>query len=323
MFFANESTDIMNDNNIIPSYYEDFMEGALAIVAENDQNFANLMEYIGIHEATTFAQTGEEVVYTEGMLSGIGEKVKKFIDKVIAKIKSLFKRVVLFFDQRFKKDKDFVNKYKKRIQNAGMPSDFEFSGYPFPENVSDKVKITAITESVISDSVGKDGKNEDSDVKDYLVKAVLSTCNSYEDFRSDLFEATHGSDSKEDLSGNQLSATTAMNYIYDSSKTMKDLKKIHSDAEKALNDLRKTVDKQDMSKASDDDKVVRSAMLRSIRYATDIIATAYGAVLQAHKDKNAQCRALCAKLITKGGTINESAITHPAYDDFFDGFEMI
>ena len=320
---VNESVeDIMKNDEIVASPYEDFAEGAMAIVAESEMEFNNLMEYIGVNEAAQFAETGEPVVYTEASFSGIKAKIMSFIDKIINKIKSLFKRIVLFFDQKFKSDKEFVKKYRKRIE-AASTKDIEFEGYTFPNfnTITSEIKISDV-ETALNTACTKETKEEG---KDYLCNAILSGSES-SDFAQKLFEKLHGGEEgKHAITINDSSLKQVLSDLENSSKSGKAAKDAHDAAIKALNKLKTSLPKDDISKYTDTKKQQHTMKIALIKDAANLVATAYGAIVKAIKDKNAQDRALCAKVLVKGKTLTRESATieHPAYEGFFDGFDMI
>lgn len=308
--------DIMKNDEIVASPYEDFMEGAMAAVVESREEFSNLMEYIGMNEAAQFAETGEPVVYTEASFDDIKNKIKNFINKIIEKIKSLFKRVILFFDQRAKSDGDFVSKYKKRIE-AASTTDLEFTGYPFSK--AKNPNLSALDGALEKTSTMTDRE----DAVNTITQAVLG-CDR-DEVREKTLEYMRGSDTKEELSGKDLDLTIAMNYIKDSSKAKSDVKKIYDETTKKLNELKKKTEKTPLDKATDKEKDANSMRLYIIREVGTILLTIYGAAIQSIKDRNAQSRALCAKAMVKSKTLTRESATieHPAYEGFFDGFDMI
>ena len=94
-----EAATVMEDDSVKPSMYEDFTEGAMVAVAESETNYTKLMMGIGIAEAVAYSETGEAMVYTEGFISDVVDKIKAFFKKLWDKIKAVFKGFVLMFDQ--------------------------------------------------------------------------------------------------------------------------------------------------------------------------------------------------------------------------------
>ena len=311
--------DIMKNDEIVASPYEDFMEGAMAAVVESQEEFSNLMEYIGVNEASQFAETGEPVVYTEASFGDIKAKIRAFINKVIEKIKSIFKRVVLFFDKYIKNNKDFLSKYEKRIR-ASSGKDLEFKGYPFPANLESMI-ISDMEFDVESD--GKKASEDDTveDIVDMMVDAKFK-CNRSE-LKSTLFEKYHGSDSKETL--DNININTQLNIIKSADKDIKMLDKAKNEIIKSLNKEMKEAEKKDISGYDDAKKAKYNKMLQVFRQIPGIYITVYGEMITAAKDRASQARAICAKAMVKSGTLTRESATieHPAYEGFFDGFDMI
>ena len=254
-----ESTfdNILNDPVEPSSEYLEFDEAALVAVAESEENYNAIIRSIGIAEATYFAHTGKEMVYTEGVLSNIFSKLKAFLKKVWEKIKALFKRFVMMFDKYSKDDKSFLKKYEKAVRRASG-EEIEFKGYPFSEaklkdfegcsvKLSDaKIKNTSVSkiDGASFDRFAHDCKDVIDQVRedpesfyDELRGVALNTNESISssDFTKELFEATHGSSSKESLDGKDLSAETNLTIIATTKDRNKALKKNYDAVDKLIN----------------------------------------------------------------------------------------
>lgn len=316
------AAEIMANDSIPASEYEDFEEGALAYCVECTENYNKLIQYIGIRENAYFAETGKEFVYTEGMISDFVEKVKNLLKKIIAKIKSLFKRLILMIDRFVASDKKFVEKYGARIKKSKV--DFDFEGYPFfskgiyqngPQTLDGIKKAAAdltandLTEEQANSSIEK--LKEDYD-------------------RDELFKKYYGSSSKENLGGVDIDLTKAVEAISGGAKAKKDAEELMRKAENAINEIIRTIEKgrpKDMSVDGADnvDKSISNKVRVAKEYAS-CIQTACGIAFNAYKDSVRQARKLCAKAIVKSGKINEFAgIEHPVYEgtSFFDGFDIL
>ena len=217
-----EAATVMEDDSVKPSMYEDFTEGAMVAVAESETNYTKLMMGIGIAEAVAYSETGEPMVYTEGFISDVVDKVKSFFKKLWDKIKALFKRFVLMFDQYFKNDKDFLKKYKTRILKSSN-KDMTYSGYPFQKatglsgfsptkfdatTLKDEIeaKLTAVGNNYDSNdnADGSRDGNTMSEKREEIIdtirgKLVGQTSVDSSDFHDEVFEYFHGSTSKETL----------------------------------------------------------------------------------------------------------------------------
>lgn len=216
-----EAATVMEDDSVKPSMYEDFTEGAMVAVAESETNYTKLMMGIGIAEAVAYSETGEPMVYTEGFISDVVDKVKSFFKKLWDKIKALFKRFVLMFDQYFKNDKDFLKKYKTRILKSSN-KDMTYSGYPFQKatglsgfnptkfdaaslQTTIEAKLAAVASYDSNDNAdgSRDG-NTMSEKREEIIDTIRGTLVNKtsvdsSDFHDEVFEYFHGSTSKETL----------------------------------------------------------------------------------------------------------------------------
>lgn len=359
-FFTNGTTvyaeetleQLMNNDKIQPSFYDNFMEGALAIVAESTYNENKLMEAIGVNEAVYFAQTGSEYVYTEGTLSDIWAKVKSFIMKIWEKIKGLIKKFVAMFDKFFASDKDFVKKYKKRILMADT-KDISYEGYKFGgiddalarfNKTSGMVSLKAqIATEKGSYSAKKSGDvSNDEEITEAVDRIRGTLCGKDKveasDFNSELKDSIYGD--KETLEGAELEVSKQVGYIENYNDSKKAVEKTKKEVDRAFKDMIKVVDQmeKDFTSAKDFDgdtkatnpitgkeeknsEIVkkmsnnRTLLTRS----SEVYATFAGVYLQALKDRNRQARAICVKVMSKGGTLQKESASfeYPAYGSSF------
>ena len=110
-----------------------YEELALAMVAENEQNYISIMKAIGLNEVNYFAENGEEIVYEAGGVSGILNKIKEFFKKLIEKIRQILHTFIAKISSMTSSDSSFVQKYQKEFSTKWnkVKSDFEFKGYKF------------------------------------------------------------------------------------------------------------------------------------------------------------------------------------------------
>lgn len=110
-----------------------YEELALAMVAENEQNYISIMKAIGLNEVNYFAENGEEVIYEAGGVSGVLNKIKEFFKKLIEKIRQILHTFIAKISSMASSDNSFVQKYQKEFSTkwSKVKSDFEFKGYKF------------------------------------------------------------------------------------------------------------------------------------------------------------------------------------------------
>ena len=349
-FFNNGSTvymeesieQLMNNRAIQPSEYEDLIEGALAIVADSVKNEACLMRAIGINEASYFAQTGKEYVYTEGTLSDIWKKVKSAILKIWEKIKGLFKKFVALFDKFFASDKDFVKKYKKRIMMAKV-EDFSYEGYKFPGLEAE------FSEPKAADFPGDTSFYEKEDAAEKVVnkfrgKLLGDASKEIEsgEFAEELKDHFYGD--KETLDEKDINVSKQIGYIENYGEAKKKVEKAKTAVDRFFKDLIRDLDDKDKTltkdknfegdkeyadptgKDDDENKHAGRDIVASIGYKRTIYtreceayATYTGAYLNALKERNRQARSICVKVMSKGGTLQKESTSfeYPAYGSSF------
>lgn len=259
LYAGSDFDNLMNDPVEPSSEYLEFDEAALVAVAESEENYNAIIKSIGITEATYFAQTGREMVYTESVLGSIFTKIKEFLKKVWEKIKALFKRFLMMFDKFSKDDKAFLKKYEKAVRRASG-EEIEFKGYPFesaalktfPANPNDKFKIGSATiTDFFSGKFVENAAKYQNEIKSFREDSeetfdalrgafLVEGANGKDkvssgDFAKELFEATHGSSSKESLDGTDLSADNALSIISGTKAANKTAKKDYEALDKLIN----------------------------------------------------------------------------------------
>lgn len=117
-----DAESLLMDESVIPCFEDNFITAGARICAENTINMNRIMEACIIEEFCYLEENGTEMIYEEGKLKSFFDKVKSFFLKLWEKIKSIFKKAILMFNQHTKKDKEFLNKYKKEINQAANSS---------------------------------------------------------------------------------------------------------------------------------------------------------------------------------------------------------
>lgn len=261
IYLGSDYESLISDSKVKPSSeYLEFDEASLVAVAESEENYNSLIKYIGITEASYYAKTGKEMVYTESVFGSIFSKIKAFLKKVWEKIKALFKRFIMLFDKYSKDDKSFIKKYEKAVRRASG-EEIEFKGYPFSSAKLLKTSSISVTKAGSFTVAGKtiaewftnsnafgtwafknkteiDKFREDPEETYDKLRGVLlggSGSISSSEFASELFEATHGSAKKEPLDGTDISAETALSIISDTKNSTKEAKKVYEATDKLIN----------------------------------------------------------------------------------------
>ena len=86
---------LMEDSSVYPSRQVNLIEASMEMLIDIEENHNTFFKYIGANELSAVEETGEEFVYTEGVLDSIIETIKSFLNKIWEKIKALFKRFMM------------------------------------------------------------------------------------------------------------------------------------------------------------------------------------------------------------------------------------
>ena len=269
----------------------DLDEMAMSHVAESEENFNKIMMAIGIHEASVYAESGEEVVYTEGTLSDIKDKIVSFIKSVWNKIVSIFKRFIAMFDAWNKDDKAFLDKYKgELVKRAGKLNDFKFSGYKFTieskgfQGITACGKIATLTRDddiTVDDKQEEDFDDEIDKKRGEVLNAMGGSSGSYtaSEFSKELFELfRNGESSKSELE--KIDLTTIMSELAGSKEARKKAKTADDNSKKLCDGFIKAIESSDRdavknikgNKPEDDKKNIQAS--RNYNYKIRMIRAA-------------------------------------------------
>ena len=275
---------IMDDPSITVNEDDDLMYEGLMSVAAINENYNSLMRHIGINELQAIEQTGQEFVYTEGVLSSLWNTLKKFVLKVWDKIKGLFKHFIMIIDSYAKNDRDFCNKYRKQIMAYHNISDFTFKGYKWTiytsefgeackvlDDETDKAhnnngdaatSTKAEFEATRNDHDSYDEKAAnkimerfEDDFAETLRGTVLSKFEkgkgkagkySAEEFRKELgYALRNGEESKEELDDKDIDVHKMFEDLYTSKDTKKAIKELYQPTKKHIDNTIKLIDQAD------------------------------------------------------------------------------
>lgn len=296
--------------------------GGIACVVENEQNYNKLMQAIAIAELCHLESTGEEMVYTEGVVSDFFKKVKEMFKKILAKIAGLFKKFIAMIDGFFKNDKDFLTKYEKDLNDAN-PKNLTYKGYKFdidawtPATDSKSVSdIKAIFAKAVKDDGNHDTKEiekfEDNDTREDMLEVlrgeVLGTNKkvSSDDLSTEIFKLfRNGETDKEEMDVTTGVITKCTAHLRKSDELKRTAKKNYTELEKKINEVIKTLESQEKDLRNNEMSEKNSLALRVAklytRYAQDLLnvnSVVYSGQLQAIKDYSRQCKAICVRVLT-------------------------
>lgn len=272
---------IVKDEDVQAAYEENFVEAAARVSAEAQVNWNKIMEACTITEFACLESTGQEFLYEAGNLSAFFEKVKAFFKNLWQKIQSIFKKAAMQFNAMISNDKDFLNKYKKTINNAinselkkenievdiykdyvfltkeaeaicGSASQIEKKD--FMDNAYSVAKLFGVNVGIDAEAWEKAAKEITEDmvsdkVDEYRAKLIKVVDSSYsstdasdKEFKSDLVDALRGSDSKDSVAIKE-AASTAVSFLEKSSKLKSSLNTMLKQNKKEIDNALTTINK--------------------------------------------------------------------------------
>ena len=258
---ATLETLVQDDETNVSNISEDMEWEGNEAIGTIHENYNTIMTNIGLAEANHYESYGNEMVWTEGVLSNFVGMIKKFLKKIWEKIKGLFKRFTLMIDKYNMEDKAFVKKYRKELFNGKNLSDFKFKGYKFTINDGDitkaLAKCTGSTERSKTragqgrsqfDADNYDDKHSDELEKfrgDVLSQFTGGKAGSYtqEEFTKELRELLRNGDSeKEEL--DQINVGTITGELMTSRDTKKTLDTMFKTSKKAIDQEEKEIERK-------------------------------------------------------------------------------
>ena len=348
MIFNQNTTPVGGLSNIQESQYELGLEGALMHVYENECNYNAIIKSVGLSELRYYQETGKDLfVHEAGAFKGYVEKVKKFFQSVIEKIKAIFKKFVATMDRFKASDKDFVKKYKDQVlRNIANAKDFEVPAYTFDNLDSyaeDLIKACGSSESLINEigsstyfgtgNAAKGTANLDSDGVEKAKEEWRGTIAGKEgsaldstEFRDELKSKCYGNDGdKTDVTITTAFMRTQFDYIENTKKAIDEADKAEKAIVKAIDKAIKALDglpakyaKVDSATEEKKDQQVKyvNNTIDIFRSISNDVTTAFGVVVGALKDRNRQAKALAVKALSYKAK-NEATYSESSVDDIF------
>lgn len=296
-----------------------------------------------------------------GAFGGFIDKIKAFFKKVIEKIKAIFKKFCAIFNQYTMSDKDFVKKYGTELIRKDLTDfEFEGYTFKdlqnFTENVANNsAYIASFCEALSSTFNGSNKFTTTINIKDLgdldiskitsdekdnckeRIRGLITGENKQldsSDLKDLIQEKCYGGDSKETL--DKINMREVLNCISETKNDIKEVEKVQKKIVKSIENAIKVFDKLSMeitkyhgtspkdNKTGDQvDAEIRAVNLVSdlSKEASNTVTLCFGGIVQAVKDRNRQCKAICVKALSYK---HESAFVSESYsDDIFAGVHII
>ena len=328
-FFA-ESTvqESYEDLGIVVNDYTDF--DMLAMEAcDTIQEMDNAIMYgIGRYELATVRE-GAEVVYTEGMLDKIKDKVSKIWNFIKNWVKSVWGKFIAWIESYVRGDKAFLSKYEKKIEEnlVHLSPDFEMTLKYGKYIVGDKTetKVSGDAQSITTTysnkiiSVTKAASASDSDAYNKILEE-------YEDKIQDFKEEFKDTDLELEINASWV-RTNIKKVLDIIKKDVSDAKKAAAADEKLVNDAAKaniTNYEALLKGAKEETKPhinAKLSALKSFANKTSKFVTAETSLcIKLIKGAKSDARAVCRKVLTAkpNPKYNESAFDHKEFDAYFN-----
>lgn len=353
--------DLLNDDSLDIKEGLGLMEAGYAYAAETEMNWNAIMEAAAMTELQHYSSTGEEYTYTNE--SGFFESIVNFFKKIWEKIKSLFKKFMVMLGSLVGKDKTFIQKHKKTIQDAmkNIPSDAEIKGYKFTyeelhariTKAGDSLK-TQLTSIQVNDKNVTTGSlpgniNLTSDSfdtgdaleiirGDIMKNAKGATTNMTDsEMREVAFaECRDGEDSPIDIKIDPAAVGRAIAELDGGDKAKSDALKLYKKTEDIFKTAMKDVEKKEKeyysaNKSIDNNDTAYNNGTKSLsrglslaKSTASMIQTLCTVYLQAVKDKYSQDRKICVKVVTYKTVKNEGAyVSHMSEGGYFAGVNLM
>ena len=274
---------IMEDDSIVlKDENEDFVSEGLDIISTITENYNAFMQRVGISDLSAIYATGDEMIYTENVVTDFLGGIKKFLMKIWEKIKSLFKRFIMVIDSYTKNDRAFINKYRQQIYRHKSLSDFTFKGYQYTIDTG-KIKSAMEQLTTRTNTLLTRGKDDVADVSDGAYKddpwdsesgrkydekhddrmeelrgAILNVLKTgsglhsdsdkgrytSEEFRKEIDQALrHGEEEKEELTDKEIDVDDMVTELQNYRETKKTVDTAFRENKKAIDENTKTVDR--------------------------------------------------------------------------------
>lgn len=341
-FYTNTGLTSLNENflediQVEASTHDPGIKGAMAIIAENEMNYATIMQAVGYDELRYFEENGTEMIYESSTLKDFFGKLKEFFMKVYEKVKGLFKTFIAMLDSWIRSDSDFVKKYRQHLLQVDTKG-FEYKGFVFKLDgvkVADAATATqgylntnGMKETNVGPHInGGEKIKEQIDIierwrstkEDHVEKmrglaaGESSAKLTSKEFAEKLFTKLRGNEDKP-IVIDKVDVGGLLEIISNFKDAKKKAETDFKALEKGINEIIKALNTQekDIAKAVPGtdaaDKAKTEARSAAIKFAAEVAAaqkdrlavlqTVQGACMSALKQQNRQAKAVCVKLVS-------------------------
>lgn len=329
-FFA-ESTvqESYKDLGIVVNDYTDFDMLAMEACDTIQEMDNAIMQGIGKYELAQVRE-GAEVVYTEGMLDTIKDKISKIWNFIKNWVKTVWSKFIAWIESYVRGDKAFLSKYKKKLDEnlVHLDKDFEMTlkygklieNFDKTEEVTDNAGTIAIKYGNKINAVA----GADLDARSAEFEKILEEYDDeIEDFKDGMKDADYEVDAT--------SAWIRNNFKNVLEVVKADVSKFKRSADKAdkqINDIAKnnikayeTAKKSLVTQDAKNNVSQKVNILKTFAAKTSSFLTAQNSgLIKALKGAKSDARAVCRKILTAkpNPKYNESAFDHNDFEAYFN-----
>lgn len=319
-FFAESTVNESYDLGIVINENTDFDALALEACVTIQEMDNAIMNGIGRYELDQLRESGE-VVYTEGMLESIKDKITKIWDFIKKWIKSVWEKFSSWLYSIFRSDKAFISKYGKKIEDnvTYLDDDFEYTmkyGKLLNKDTLPKDDISKTVLKYFHDLKTANGKEKREKILE-----------DYEDAVDDM---------KDEMDNGDFELEVNKSWVMTNIKNITEaLKQDPSKYKKAGEDLGKDITnfiKETVKSAEERTKEMDYAPLKQkfsenlnmYRKFASKTSNLYSAltkcIIKFIKTTKSDCRAICRKILTAkpNPKYNESAFEHKDFESYFN-----
>lgn len=294
--------------------YTPDMDGMRRIISESTEEWYNLREKMMRCEHTSIIK--EDTLLLEAGVKGFFAGIAKWFKDMLARVKEYFNKFLAWLDGKIKSDVEFVRKYEGKVT---VPKGFKYKGRKWKAGPEIADEIAANIKTAIggleSKSLDELKTIEKEGFTEYIVKKITGNDDAKK-FRTEVFKMMMDGDTDEavEIGESYIKVQDMFDVIKAANASKKGVELVKAIIEAQLNNsitmyerlakqgADESKDMKGDEKASYDSEIEKYTKLASFARAAITQANiAFGYVVDGIKARNAEYRAVIAKMSTTKG----------------------